>query len=67
MTIAIIILCILLLFCCSGWFVSWVGKAALCMHIVMRGYASPSDQELSAYIHEILRNLLNLKGRASRK
>ena len=67
MTIAIIILCILLLFCCFGWFVSWVGKAALCMHIVMRGYAAPSDQELNAYIHEILRNLLKLKGRASRK
>ena len=67
MTIAIIILCILLLVCCFGWFVSWVGKAALCMHIVMRVYAPPSDQELSAYIHEIIRNLLNLKGRASRK
>ena len=67
MTIAIIILCILLLICCFGWFVSWIGKAALCMHIVMRGYAPPSDQELSAYIHEIIRNLLKIKGQASRK
>lgn len=67
MAAAIVILGILLLVCCFGWFISWVGKAALCMHLVVKGYEPPSDQELSAYITEILRNTLKIKDRASRR
>lgn len=35
--------------CAIGWFNAWLAKTALCMHLVVKNYTPPTDQEMEAY------------------
>lgn len=50
--------------CALGWFNARLARMALCMHMVVKNYTPPTDQEMEAYIKEILRRTFNPKGRA---
>lgn len=41
--------------CGIGWFNAWLARMALCMHLVVKNYTPPTNQEMEAYIKEILR------------
>lgn len=50
--------------CAIGWFNAWLARMALCMHLVVKNYTPPTNQEMKAYIKEILRRTFSTKGRA---
>lgn len=51
-----------LVMCALGWFNAWLARMALCMHMVVKNYTPPTDQEMEAYIKEILRRTFNMGG-----
>ena len=49
--------------CAIGRFKAWLSRTVVCMHMAAKDYTLPTDEELRAYVEEILRRTFRPKSR----
>lgn len=63
MEVALLVVSIVAVVCAVGWFKAWLSRTVVCMHMAAKEYTLPTDEELRAYVEEILRRTFRPKSR----